>query len=111
MVAQDICYFKLATFNPHEVSDVVCGSHRVARPYNWLVLGRRLAQVVVRGVQSRAVECLAQTWVVIVGALEVPVVRICGIFPEHALAGQRRIFLVGVHHCVRVVVARYERFI
>ena len=81
IAALEVGYLVLAPLKPHEVPDAVGRRHRLARLYVdrriiklRLVLGGRLAQVVVCGIQSHAVERLAQAWVVVVGTLEVPVV-------------------------------------
>ena len=89
----EVGYLVLATLKPYEVPNAVGRRHRVARLdvdrrviKLRLIFHGRLAQVVVRCVQSHAVERLAQAWVVVVGTLEVPVVRVRGEFPEHTLA-------------------------
>ena len=118
IAALEVGYLVLAPLKPHEVPDAVGRRHRLARLYVdrriiklRLIFHGRLAQVVVCGIQSHAVERLAQAWVVVVGTLEVPVVRVRGEFPEHTLTGQCSAFCVGVYHCVRIVIARHERLI
>ena len=63
------------------------------------------------GIQSHAVERLAQAWVVVVGALKISVLRIRYKLPEHTLAGKCCVFCIGVHHGIYVIVAREQRFV
>ena len=90
----EVGYLVLAAFVPDEVPDAVGRGRRLARLEHWRVLGRRLAQVMVRSIQSSTIERFAQAWVVVVGALEVPVVRVRGILTEHTLACKCCVFHV-----------------